>query len=270
MGLGSPPLGAHMLCSRSLIGADAPFVVIALSGCDDGKRCFVDSECKSRVCSGGVCVAPTCEDDRHKGEETDLDCGGTCGGCAAGQACVVASDCAIGARGDGVCRGLETCLDGFKNQDETDIDCGADFYGPCASGRACVDKADCAAGDCVEGLCDGPASCTDGVQPGDETDVDCGGSCGACLGESWDAAAACGSRRCESNLCAEPTCDDGLMNGVESGVDCGVGCPEACATGTLCHIADDRSRSRWRQERQQDLGRLWWPLWRLPDDGLSV
>jgi len=45
-------------------------------------------------------------------------------------------------------------------------------------------------------------SCTDGIKNGNETGIDCGGSCPAC-----------------------PTCSDGLKNGNEIEVDCGGSCP---------------------------------------------
>lgn len=54
-------------------------------------------------------------------------------------------------------------------------------------------------------------TCNDGIQNGDETDVDCGGSsCIAC-----------------------PTCDDGIQNGEETGVDCGG--PECQSCETICN-----------------------------------
>jgi len=49
------------------------------------------------------------------------------------------------------------------------------------------------------------SSCTDGVQNGDETGLDCGGSCPAC-----------------------PTCFDGIQNGTETGIDCGGTCQLVC------------------------------------------
>jgi hypothetical protein len=40
--------------------------------------------------------APTCEDGVHNGDESDVDCGGTCPLCAAGQLCREGSDCSSG------------------------------------------------------------------------------------------------------------------------------------------------------------------------------
>ena len=50
---------------------------------------------------------------------------------------------------------LDSCDDGVKNQDETDVDCG--------------------------GVCDACQTCSDGILNQDEINVDCGGSnCPAC------------------------------------------------------------------------------------------
>ncbi len=50
--------------------------------------------CAGTSCFGGVCAAPTCNDGRKNGAETDTDCGGgTCFSCALGNSCLVNSDC---------------------------------------------------------------------------------------------------------------------------------------------------------------------------------
>ncbi len=64
---------------------------------------------------GGSCapctVAPTCNDGIKNGDETGIDCGGSC------EPCIVAS----------------TCTDGIKNGNETGIDCGGSCA-PCDNG----------------------------------------------------------------------------------------------------------------------------------------
>ncbi len=52
------------------------------------------------------------------------------------------------------CEEAETCFDGIKNGDETEIDCGGD--------------------------CTACSTCTDGIQNGTETGIDCGGDCNPC------------------------------------------------------------------------------------------
>ncbi|HVU00319.1 MAG TPA: DUF2341 domain-containing protein [Polyangiaceae bacterium] len=78
---------------------------------------------------GSDAGSPTCTDQAQNGTETDVDCGGTCGGCPTGKKCNGASDCA-----SGVCRGTcaaATCSDGVKNGAETGIDCGGNPCLPC-------------------------------------------------------------------------------------------------------------------------------------------
>ncbi len=54
--------------------------------------------------SGGGPPAQCLKDGKVDGTETDVDCGGGCGPCAAGKACAKASDCATGACAGGTCR----------------------------------------------------------------------------------------------------------------------------------------------------------------------
>src|SRR5437868_1759247 len=83
------------------------FCVLVLSACPNitglselsygageaGASCRVGSDCVSEVCSvEGICQAPTCADGTHNGDETNVDCGGTCGPCELGG-CIVAADC---------------------------------------------------------------------------------------------------------------------------------------------------------------------------------
>jgi hypothetical protein len=75
-------------------GGSAPTCV----RCAAGDTCAVASDCESRVCSGGLCQAPTCFDGVQNGSETDRDCGGPgCSGCGLGQRCAAAGDCASNA-----------------------------------------------------------------------------------------------------------------------------------------------------------------------------
>ncbi len=50
----------------------------------------------------------------------------------------------------------ETCSDGIKNQDETDVDCGGSCGG-CASGKSCDTASDCLADYCTDGKCSSKA-----------------------------------------------------------------------------------------------------------------
>ncbi|RME54579.1 hypothetical protein D6777_03315 [Candidatus Woesearchaeota archaeon] len=74
----------------------------------------------------------------------------------------------------------ETCDDGIKNQDETDIDCGGSCEA-CDDEMDCSKDDDCKSANCESGICKpAPETCDDGIKNQDETDIDCGGSCDPC------------------------------------------------------------------------------------------
>lgn len=96
---------------------------------------------------GGVsgCVFylnPLCTDQIRNGEETGIDCGGTCGPCAIGSSCGKDTDCEDSFCKSGTCTALP-CADGKKGEQETDIDCGGGTCRKCAGGRQCVVDSDC-------------------------------------------------------------------------------------------------------------------------------
>jgi hypothetical protein len=113
-------------------------------------------------------AAPTCDDQRLNGDETAVDCGGSCAACADGADCNTDADCQSVRCSTGRCA-TPSCDDGVQNGGEPSIDCG----GPCAScptGRACSEPGDCqsavcAPGGCADGVaqCCQAATCTDGV-----------------------------------------------------------------------------------------------------------
>ena len=73
--------------------------------CTDG----IQNGDETGVDCGGSCAAcPTCNDGIQNGDETDIDCGGSCDPCP-------------------------TCTDGIQNGDETGIDCGGSCD-PCNQG----------------------------------------------------------------------------------------------------------------------------------------
>lgn len=124
---------------------------------------------------------PTCDDARRNQDETDIDCGGVCGGCIDGATCISDADCSFSSCSEGVCGGpVESCDDGLQNQGEAGIDCG----GPCL--EACATCDDGLRNQGEVGIdCGGPCpnacpSCFDGLLNQGEEDVDCGGPCIAC------------------------------------------------------------------------------------------
>jgi hypothetical protein len=198
--------------------------------------------CAGLGCGGGGSPAePTCIDGLMNGQETDLDCGGSCGPCAAGGGCLVSADCASQVCRAGKCAAA-ACDDGLRNGYETDLDCGGSCPG-CALGQACRVGANCLSGSCREGACQAPA-CDDGVMNGEELGPDCGGGCGPCpdgLGCLDDLD--CLSGRCLAGLCRPPACDDGRQNGLETDEDCGGPACPGCPTSSACaHDRDCLSR----------------------------
>jgi hypothetical protein len=147
--------------------------------CADGKNCSNDSDCQNGDCSNDKCVS--CKVDGVKnGTETDVDCGGgVCPKCAAGKACSGKWDCTTDfcVPTLKVCA-VPTCTDGYKNGNETDVDCGGGTCSKCANGKQCDQNSDCASAYCNQGLnlCQTP-TCTDGIKNNGETDIDCGGPC---------------------------------------------------------------------------------------------
>ncbi len=126
--------------------------------CDDGELCQVgEQDCKNRVCGNdGRCLAAACNDDLQNGDETALDCGGSCT-----AKCAVGSGCELGDRDceSGVCDGAgscaePTCNDGVKNGDEVDVDCAGSSCGLCGPLAACTLPDSCASGLCSNGACD--------------------------------------------------------------------------------------------------------------------
>jgi hypothetical protein len=89
---------------------------------------------------------PLCNDQIKNGEETGLDCGGTCGKCSDGEGCNTDADC------DGRCMngkcGPLPCDDEIKDGQETDVDCGGGACRRCAGQRMCQTNDDCFSGTC--------------------------------------------------------------------------------------------------------------------------
>jgi len=64
-----------------------------------------------------------CMNGVQDGDETDLDCGGSCSPCAAEQDCLIDQDCASAICEAGSCA-APSCSDGITNGDELETDCG--------------------------------------------------------------------------------------------------------------------------------------------------
>lgn len=146
----------------------------------------------------------------------------------------------------------ESCTDGEKDQNETDVDCGG-VCAPCANGLHCLVDADCANGECSNGIC---------VIPGEECDIgdtrcNSSGNVETCAdpGDHWDekvCANGCrvvsGQAECiEEPACTEgqTRCTDGDLETCDAGgewqrIDCEYGC---VTTGGISRCADEPSDS---------------------------
>ncbi len=115
------------------------------------------SPCDEGTCSSAL-PAHTCFDRVEDGDESDIDCGGSCRSCKAGEACTDGTDCDSGACDAGQCR-APTCFDGIRDGFETDVDCGGDCAADCALGAHCYNGSDCTSGNCsvsIGGVCTQP------------------------------------------------------------------------------------------------------------------
>jgi hypothetical protein len=74
----------------------------------------------------------------------------------------------------------ESCADGTRNQDETNVDCGGVCTG--VNGAYWYDNS-CHTS--PKGTTPQPGTCSDGLKNQDETNVDCGGACNAVNGAYW-------------------------------------------------------------------------------------
>ncbi len=100
----------------------------------------------------------TCRSLTKDGDETDVDCGGTCEPCALGKGCRTKSDCNGAAECENKICAL--CHDNVSNGDETDVDCGGKACGPCSVGKRCEVATDCRSAACKNDACACPQDMT--------------------------------------------------------------------------------------------------------------
>jgi hypothetical protein len=162
----------------------------------------------------------------------------TCGGTPAPIGTPCADNGGVVCDGIGACVQAH-CMDGVKDADETDQDCGGASCSPCADTLKCLVGSDCASHVCdPSALTCTPPSCTDMVENGNETDKDCGGpDCdvvgATCpVGDSCANGADCETGYCKGGVCA--TKPDGATCG--AGTECTNGnCVEGLCCDTACN-----------------------------------
>jgi formylglycine-generating enzyme required for sulfatase activity len=225
--------------------------------CDGGGKCVVcnaDAQCASfpaEICKAHACVPRSCTNSEEDGDETDVDCGGSCPPCADTLHCAASSDCESGFCDALVCAPCASTAS-----------CGAGRYcdapsGTCkavqSDGADCNAVDQCASGHCVDGACCGAASCPACFA----CDVDGAGTCspmpigedatgpntcagaqacdgaGACkkaLGQGCASGSECANGLCRNGVCEAPpaSCVGG---GSGAGTDCGAaGTTDCCAS----------------------------------------
>ncbi|MGE0789858.1 MAG: hypothetical protein AB7S26_29565 [Sandaracinaceae bacterium] len=180
----------------------------------------------------------TCDNGTHDGDESSVDCGGSCPPCVDGEPCHESMDCRSGVCGRSRCL-VATCRDGVRNGMETGVDCGG-TCGLCGGGETCTSNEQCISGRCRMGMCT-MSSCEDAATNNGETDVDCGGpTCPACTGGyNCSRNQDCESLICSMGVCTDAACNDGIQNQDESSVDCGGSICPACRDGLGCGIDAD-------------------------------
>ena len=178
---------------------------------------------------------PTCSDGVQNGDESDVDCGGTCEPCDLDARCRNESDCTSRHCLDMICTASD-CNDTLQNCDETDVDCGG-RCGGCPNLSQCNSASDCVSNVCDNDVCQ-PPQCDDGVKNGLETGTDCGGECtdcNACEGSTdCEAGFVCITNLCSPPLASGQACD--MPSHCQSG-HCQNGF--CCDAGTCCNSATD-------------------------------
>src|SRR5262245_38424294 len=99
----------------------------------------------------GTTLPPTCSDNTVGGDETDVDCGGSCSPCSPGKRCLRARDCDSSVCANNQCA-RPACSDGVRNGSGSDIDCGGSCQG-CTAGKSCILTSDCISRLCVNNIC---------------------------------------------------------------------------------------------------------------------
>jgi hypothetical protein len=149
--------------------------------CDDKGtclQCVLDADCPGvgQRCKANICVS--CGDGIQNGDETGVDCGGSCGACLSAP-CTGDQECATGNCGftnaqapkpekvccdapcDEVCFQCSTAgFCGWVPTGSPDVDTCNSPYEACKTGSCkiktnypCVQNSDCISGSCVSGTC---------------------------------------------------------------------------------------------------------------------
>jgi hypothetical protein len=212
-----------------------------------------NEECPPDDCSCHIapqeCLAAQCINGRADGDETGIDCGGSCAPCALAAECYRDRDCSSGNCVDRVCvePGPDDGVGGSDSSGAGGSGGGSGGSGgtagsagtgggpdvpacvtACPLGAACTSAAACATGFCTAGLC---------AEQGDVA-TPCETACP--VGTACSVVQNCQSGICSDGVCgAAATCGDLALNGSETAIDCGGGACAGCERGSACQINTD-------------------------------
>lgn len=186
-----------LACSLSQVGC-TPIVYEIVDGHDHGSTSTAEPTGGEPPTTGDT-TGPSCFDGEWNGEESDLDCGGPCQPCPAGQHCKEPIDCIDQQCFDGMCGGFDCpmgecpppgpCLRWACDPKSGCMPVPDDEGMPCDADDLCV-----FAGKCSQGECLGPT-------------LDCSNLATECRASSCNPA----TGNCEIEWIAEgEPCDDGL------------------------------------------------------------
>jgi hypothetical protein len=201
------------------------------SFCDGAGACVGCNTVSDCPTPASACVTASCDAASHTCKTADA-LGGTVCTDAGGTVC----------NGMGTCVGA-SCMDGFKDGTESDVDCGGTCGATCTDTppQDCKLGTDCISGVCTAGKCQVP-TCSDGVKNGAETAKDCGGgTCPTCaLGLGCSKGSDCTSGDCDNGFCATVVAGGACTANDQCASDvCGVSgtgncCLAACSTAGAC------------------------------------
>jgi hypothetical protein len=221
--------------------------------CDGNGATLPAVDVENVPASVSACSIASCSSLGVSGS-TPVKAGASCSGAVGAKLCDGAGNC-VACLADADCQLGEICAqngcisaacsDGFKDNDESDIDCGGSCT-PCAQTKDCATDADCAAGACdwaIPHRCLAD-QCADHHKNGAETDVDCGGpTCAKCGdGNYCKVDLDCVAGDCDvkrGSFCLSARCLNGVLDGSETDLDCGGGICDGCALGQKCEVYFD-------------------------------
>jgi hypothetical protein len=200
-----------------------------------------------------------CGDGEKNQNESDVDCGAECNGCAEGKKCVIDADCATNYCQESTCK-VASCEDGYMNGLESDVDCGGTTCTLCEKDKSCKQHSDCATDYCDINTktCDDAPPCADKVLSEGETDTDCGGPCERCAeGKTCQEHTDCTeglSCKPDTKVCTSEPIGDDDQDGLTDDVDKCLGTPldeevdeEGCGLSQKFSLGDDIN-DKWRMD----------------------